>query len=168
MSQPSIPEVVNYTSQGRTVKALVLSSRSGEVSHLGKDGEPLLTLAFVKQPAPNAPHKRPTVLQAALATPEIEIAHDVVHASHEFSDQFKEDKGLLTEAQIVAHRGHGEWSEAAVSSDAITDLRADCAQAWKNCHAAEKEAATAKAEVARLNKLVADLSAEANDGSDPA
>lgn len=106
-----VPEVVIYTSQGRSVKALVLSSRVGEVSHLGKGGEPLLTLAFVKQPAVNAPHKRPTPLQADTSTPELEIVHDVVHASHEFPEQFKKDKGLDTVAKIVGQRGHGEWSE---------------------------------------------------------
>lgn len=168
MSSLRLPEVVNYTSQGRTVKALVLSGREGEVSHLGKNGEPLLTLAFVKQPAPNAPHKRPTVLQAALATPEMQFEHDVVHASHEFSSDFKRDKGIQTEAQIAAHRGHGEWSEVEDGSDAGFEvlfrdnaaLRNDLKDAWTNCHAAEKEEVAAKAEVQRLNKLVADLSAD--------
>src|ERR1700722_1446873 len=94
-----VPEVVNYTAQGRTVKALVLSAREGEVSHLGKNGEPLLTLAIKKLPAPNAPHKRPTPLQDLTITPEIEIVHDVVHASHEFSAEFKEKKGVNTAAE---------------------------------------------------------------------
>lgn len=106
-----LPEVVNYTALGRTVKALVLKARDGEVSHLGKNGEPLLTLALVKQPAPNAPHKRATPIQESTGTPEIEIVHDVVHASHEFSKQFKEARGLRTDADAAAHRGHGEWSE---------------------------------------------------------
>jgi hypothetical protein len=111
MSQRNVPEVVNYTAQGRTVKALVLKARDGEVSHLGKNGEPLLTLAIVKQPAPNAPHKRPTPIQIETGTPEVEIVHDVVHASHEFSAEFKEKKGVKTVAEIASHRGHGEWSE---------------------------------------------------------
>jgi hypothetical protein len=119
MAPLNVPEVVNYTAQGRTVKALVLSARDGEVSHLGKSGEPLLTLAIKKQPAPNAPHKRATPLQDATSTPEIEIVHDVVHASHEFSKKFKEDKGIQTDAQIATHRGHGEWSE--VETPAATD-----------------------------------------------
>jgi|HubBroStandDraft_4_1064222.scaffolds.fasta_scaffold03927_4 hypothetical protein len=128
MAPSNVPEVVNYTAQGRTVKALVLSARDGEVSHLGKSGEPLLTLAIKKQPAPNAPHKRATPLQDATSTPEIEIVHDVVHASHEFSAEFKEKKGIKTVAEIATHRGHGEWSEVPVivaadpvASDPSTD-----------------------------------------------
>lgn len=109
MAKP-LSEVVLYTAQGRTQAALVLSARVGEVSHLGKNGEPLLTLAIVKQPAPNAPHKRPTGLQTAVAVPEIEILHDVVHASHEFSEEFLSKNGRLA-AQIAAQRGHGEWTE---------------------------------------------------------
>lgn len=107
----SVPKVVIYTRQGVSVPALVLSSRDGEVSHLGENGEPLVTLAFVKFPNPNAPHKRPSVLQASVSEPEIEIERDVVHASHQFSDEYKQKKGLQTEAQIAADRGHGEWTE---------------------------------------------------------
>lgn len=133
-----IPEVVNYSVQGRVVKALVLTSRDGEVSHLGKNGEPLLTLAFKKFDVTNAPHKRPNVLQTAVATPEIQIEHDVVHASHAFSKQFKEDKGIQTAAQIAAHRGQGEWSEV---EDPFGPQLYD-----------------AQLEIDRLKKLVADLS----------
>src|ERR1035438_5765064 len=109
-----LPEVVNYTAFGCTVKALVFSGRDGEVSHLGKDGEPLLTLVILKTPPPNAPHKRPTVLQTATAVPEVEILNDVVHASHEFSADFKEKKGIQTAAEAASHRGHGEWSEVMI------------------------------------------------------
>jgi hypothetical protein len=127
MSQPKVGDVVLYRSLGRTVNALVMSSRLGEVSHLGKDGEPLLTLAVLKQLPPNAPHKRPTVLQASVAEPEIEIVRDVVHVSHEFSPEFKRDKGLQTPAQIASQRGPGEWfgldevpAEAPVTDEVIT------------------------------------------------
>lgn len=140
MYQPKVGDVVTYTRQGRAVNALVINSRDGEVSHLGKNGEPLLTLAFVKFPAPNAPHKRPTVLQAAVSEPEIEIERDVVHVSHEFSAEFKKQKGISTEALIATHRGQGEWSE-------VED--------------AEKIAA--QQEVARLNHLVSDLTSQKDE-----
>lgn len=106
-----VPKVVKFSRSGVTVDALVLSARFGEVSHEGANGEPLLTLAIVKQPAPNAPHKRPTVLQASVAEPELEIVRDAVHASHEFSHEFKREKGLTTPALIATHRGDGEWAE---------------------------------------------------------
>lgn len=110
-----VPKVVKFSRSGVTVDALVLSARFGEVSHEGANGEPLLTLAIVKQPAPNAPHKRPTVLQASVAEPELEIVRDAVHASHEFSHEFKREKGLTTPALIATHRGDGEWSETSRS-----------------------------------------------------
>ena len=103
-------DVVLYSAFGRTLNALVLNSRSGEVSHLGKGGEPILTLAVVKQPAWDAPHKRPNPIQAATTVPEIEIVNDVVHASHEFDEDFLKKHGS-SPAQIAAQRGHGEWRE---------------------------------------------------------
>lgn len=106
-----VPKVVKFSRSGVTVDALVLSARFGEVSHEGANGEPLLTLAIVKQPAPNAPHKRPTVLQASVSEPELEILRDVVHESHTFSADFKREKGLTGWAEIMAHRGDGEWAE---------------------------------------------------------
>jgi hypothetical protein len=111
---PKIGDVVLYHAFGKTLNALVVGSRVSEVAHLGKNGEPLLHLAFIKQIPPNAPHKRPTVLMAELTTPEIEIQYDVVHVSHEFSDAYKSAKGLYSEAQIVSLRGHGEWEEVPV------------------------------------------------------
>lgn len=111
---PKRGDVVVYSSLGRSQNALVLSARFGEVSHQGKQGEPLLTLALIAEPAPNAPHKRPTVLQGDTSVPEIQIEHDVVHASHEFSAEFKKDKGVTTAAQIASHRGHGEWTEVII------------------------------------------------------
>lgn len=117
MQQLKVGDVVIYSVLGRSVNALVLKIRTGEVSHEGANGEPLLTLAFVKQPEPNAPHKRANVLQTAVLDPEIQIERDVVHASHEFSRDFKREKGIQTEAQIAAHRGHGEWSDPADTPD---------------------------------------------------
>ena len=105
-----LPEVVNYTALGRTVKALVLKARDGEVSHLGKNGEPLLTLALVKQPAPNAPHKRPTPIQESLGRRRSRSC-TTWFTPRMNSRKFKEAKGLRTDADAAAHRGHGEWSE---------------------------------------------------------
>lgn len=143
VGQPQVGDVVIYSRQGRSVNALVLNSREGEVSHLGKNGEPLLTLAFIQFPAPNAPHKRPTVLQAAVHDPEIEIERDVVHASHEFSADFKRQRGIVTEAQIATHRGHGEWAEVQTA-----------------------ENVAAQEEIARLNQLVSDLTSHKDDVAD--
>jgi hypothetical protein len=110
-NEKPVPEVVLFTDGRGSRPALVLSARFGEVSHLGKQGEPLLTLAVKALPAPNADHKKPNALQAATSTPEVEYFHDVVHASHEFSDQFFLDKKMpKTIANIHTHRGHGEWS----------------------------------------------------------
>lgn len=115
---PKQGDVVIYTRGGRSVNALVLSSRDGEVSHLGANREPLLTLAFVKFPNPNPiVNKRPNPVQEATTVPEIEIEHDVVHASHEFSPEFKREKGLATPAQIASLRGHGAWATAEVNPD---------------------------------------------------
>ena len=54
------------------------------------------------------------MLQTATAVPEVEILYDVVHASHEFSAEFKEKKGIRTAAEAASHRGHGEWSEVMI------------------------------------------------------
>lgn len=110
MPDAIFPEVVWYTDSRGARRALVLSSRAGEVSHLGRGGEPLLTLAVKKYPAPNLDRKKPTPIQQALAVPEIEVIHDVVHASHEFTQEFREAKGLRSSADVAAHRGAGEWT----------------------------------------------------------
>lgn len=122
-----VPEVVLYIAGGVTVPALVLSSREGEVSHLGANGEPLLTLAIKKQPAPNAPHKRMTPVQIATTQPELEILHDVVHTSHTFSEDFKRAKGLRTRAEELSVRGHGEWTGYEAGDDffEVISLRAE-------------------------------------------
>ena len=111
-------DVVMYMRGGRSCNALVLSSRVGETSHLGAKGEPLLTLAFVKFPNPNPiANKRPNLIQESTSVPEIEIEHDVVHASHEFSAEYKRLHGLITPAQIAAKRGAGEWMEIILADD---------------------------------------------------
>jgi hypothetical protein len=161
MSPVKVGDAVLYSAFGRVVLALVLAAREGEVSHLGQGGEPLLTLAFPKFPAPNAPpHKHKTEFQAAVALPEIQIEHDVVHCSHEFSAEFKKDKGLTTPAQIASLRGHGEWREyESDASEAIAELRADRAQAWTNCHNAELAAAQQRARAEKAEAELKTLSA---------
>ncbi len=42
-----VGDVVLYRAFGRTVNAIIKAIRRGEVSHLGKNGEPLLTLSFI-------------------------------------------------------------------------------------------------------------------------
>lgn len=117
-AQVQIGDVVLYSAFGRVLNALVLKLRVGEISHLGKNGEPLLTLAVIKQGGwtGNAPYKRPNPIQEATATPEIEIVHDVVHASHEFDEEFLRKHGRST-SDIASQRGHGEWSEVDVAND---------------------------------------------------
>src|SRR5580700_5031686 len=102
MSDQTVAEVVLFTDGRGTRPALVLSSRVGEVSHLGEAGEPLLTLAVKKLPPPNAPHKKLEPIQVATAVPEVEIFHDVVHSSHEFSKEFREKKGIRNDADVAA------------------------------------------------------------------
>lgn len=159
MAKP-LSEVVLYTAQGRTQAALVLSARVGEVSHLGKNGEALLTLAIVKQPAPNAPHKRPTGLQTAVAVPEIEILHDVVHTSHEFDAAFLERNGS-TSAQIAAQRGHGEWTELeGDASEVIGRLRSRVIELSADRDAAVLELGKQKARADLADSIVDSLRKE--------
>ena len=109
---PKKGDVVLVHYLGFTLNALVLSARDNDPAFLGADKQPLLTVAFVKQPPPNAPHKRPTLLQGETAEPELQIERDVVHASHSFSADYRREKGLATDAHVAAHRGHAEWAEA--------------------------------------------------------
>jgi len=154
------PEVVLYSSQGATQVALVLSAREGEVSHLGKNGEPLLTLAVIKKPGPNAPHKRPTGLQAVVATPEIEIQHDVVHASHEFDAEFLKKHGS-SPAQIASQRGHGEWTEyEGDEAETIARLRSTVSEIASQRNQAQSEAAKQKSRADLAESVVESLRKE--------
>lgn len=106
---PKIGDVVFYTTGGKTYNALVLSVRLGEVSHHGKNDEPLLTITYVDADRDSARTKsRPDYF------PTVAVEHDVVHASHEFSADYKRDKGIQTPAHVANHRGPGEWEEAIV------------------------------------------------------
>jgi hypothetical protein len=106
---PKVGDIVLYRVQGKEYNALVFHARTGETSHLGAEGEPLLHLYFV------APDRDSTIVQNRLGyMPEIQKAIDVVHASHEFSEQYAKDHGLNSEAKLSQHRGEGEWEELSV------------------------------------------------------
>lgn len=110
--QVKVGDVVRYSAFGRTSPALVLAARYGEVSHLGANGEPLLTLAFIDPPRENAiaPNKNKNVLAPpSTQLPQVFTEHDVVHASHEFSQEFKEKNAIKSDADVASKRGHGEW-----------------------------------------------------------
>jgi hypothetical protein len=98
-------DVVLYTVNGVQRNALVLMSRDAEADHLGSAGEPTLHLAFL------APEREAGQKGKAGYIPQVYIEFDVVHASHEFSDDFKLKQGLQTPAQVTAVRGSGEWTE---------------------------------------------------------
>lgn len=149
MSAPKRGDVVLYLQGGKTYNALVLAAHSLNDSHLGKNGEPTLHLSVLFDDLPNTT-RQPGSL------PEPTTVHDVVHASHEFSQQYMESHGLrkaakddvnrvAAEAEIRNRRGAGEWTE--VSELPLAEIEADRKQAWSNAHVAE-------AEVVRLNKRI--------------
>jgi hypothetical protein len=147
-------DVVVLNMQGRALNAIVLALRSGEVEHLGSNDEPLLSVAF-SDPA------RETGLSKDKDTgelvypfgriPQIFIEHDVVHESHEFSDDFKKEKGLRSEAQIASLRGHGEWRESSGGDDEkIQSLRRALASVAKDRNDAEAQVRALQAELDAL------------------
>src|SRR5260370_22691973 len=101
-----IGDVVIYSYLGRSLNALVIGTRDGEVSHLGENGEPLVSIAFVDQLRDSATvNKRSSgSFQPPAPEPTVYIERDVLHASHEFSPEFRKEKGLQTQAQIAALR----------------------------------------------------------------
>jgi hypothetical protein len=107
-----VGDVVLYTALGRTLNALVLKV-TAVASHEGADGEPTLSLAFIDQEREaGAKANRVGPLQEKPGYfPTVYTEHDVVHLSHEFSDDYKRVKGLQTPAQIAAERGVGHWEE---------------------------------------------------------
>jgi hypothetical protein len=123
-----VPKIVMYSVLGRTVPAIVLAGRV-EGSHLGSAGEPLLSLAFIDPARETGLSKDQdgNVVYPFGRFPQIFVEHDVVHESHEFTDEFLREKGVQSDAQILALRGHGEWVEidlAGPSSDEyISTLR---------------------------------------------
>ena len=125
MSHPKAGDVVLYRAFGRTSNAIVLAARYGEPSHLGKSGEPLLTLAFIDPSRETGLTKKDgEFLYPIGRVPNVFIEHDVVHASHEFSDEFFREKKIAspTPAIIASHRGHGEWSEVYVLANEPADV----------------------------------------------
>jgi hypothetical protein len=126
-------EVVAYTAYGRTVNAIVLAARVAETGHQGASGEPLVSIAFID------PERESAIAKRQIGWfPQIYVEYDVVHASHEFSAEYKRVHGLTTPAQIAAKRGVGEWTEIISANDnrGLID------------------------EIERLNRLVADLSSD--------
>jgi len=106
---PKVGDIVLYKSQDVIHAAIVLFAHSNEVDHLGKDGEPLLHLAFI------APERESEKVRSSTGyLPQIVTEFDVVHASHEFSDKFKNDHSIITPAHVANHRGQGEWTAAVV------------------------------------------------------
>jgi hypothetical protein len=118
VTNPKRGDVVFYSQSGKTYNALVLAAHSLNDSHLGKNGEPTLHLSVLFDDLPNTT-RQPGSL------PEPTTVHDVVHASHEFSQSYMESHGLrkfaeddvnrvAAEAGIRNRRGAGEWREAVV------------------------------------------------------
>jgi hypothetical protein len=113
MPEIKVGDAVLYHIQDKTYKALVLFAHTGQVDHLGEDDEPLVHLAFV------APERESASARAKLGyIPQVFIEYDVHHVSHEFTEQYKREHGLLTAAQITTARGNGEWEESRDGSDA--------------------------------------------------
>lgn len=119
-----VGDAVKYRILDRTLNAIVLAVRSGEVSHRGANDEPLLTLAFADPVREKmiAPQKKLRVLPEVTQA-QVFIECDVVHYSHEFDEEFLKTHGN-SPAQIASQRGHGEWEELNQSSD-LKQLVAD-------------------------------------------
>ena len=103
---PKTGDVVLYCAFGRTLNAIVLDARLGEVSHHGRNGEPVLDLAFIDPERESAIEKKQIGWK-----PRVFVEYDVVHHSHQFSKEFLTLKRVTTAAQIAALRGQGEWRE---------------------------------------------------------
>lgn len=113
---PKVGDIVLYSAQGITHPAIVLFAHVNEAEHLGENSEPLLHLAFI---APERESEKVRTSSGYL--PLVVTEYDVHHASHEFSDEYRNKHGLITEAQIANHRGQGEWVEAVVRELPIED-----------------------------------------------
>lgn len=101
---PKVGDIVLYKVQNKVYNAIVLHVHQGQPDYLGKNGEPQLHLAFI------APDRETAITKNKFGyIPQIFYDYDVVHASHEFSADFKKDQGVKTEAEIKTRRGQGEW-----------------------------------------------------------
>lgn len=120
MSHPKTGDVVKFRAYGRVVNAIVLAAHYGEVAHHGKMGEPLLDLVFIDPERESAIEKKQIGWHPCVWT-----EFSVVHSSHEFSADYKRQKGLGTPSQITGHRGAGEWQEIATEGpEFLARLRA--------------------------------------------
>jgi len=153
--------VVRYTAFGRSLPALVLAARFGEVSHLGKNGEPLLSVAFV-DPARESglsKDKDGNFIFPAGRFPQVFVEHDVVHVSHEFDDEFKKKHGSST-AEIASQRGHGEYDDFESDEEGvIAALITQLSVALSDRDAAQAEAGRQKARADLAEKTLADAKA---------
>jgi hypothetical protein len=160
-------DVVVLNMQGRALNAIVLALRSGEVEHLGSNDEPLLSVAFsdpARETGLSKDKETGELVYPFGRIPQIFIEHDVVHESHEFSDDFKKEKGLRSEAQIASLRGHGEWRESSGGDDEkIQSLRRALASVAKDRNDAEAQVRALQAE---LDALKAEAAKDTDDKSD--
>jgi hypothetical protein len=160
----STPKVVQFSAFGRTVPAIVLAAREGEVSHLGSDDEPILTLALI-DPARETgltKDKDGNFVYPVGRLPQVFIEHDVVHETHEFSEEFwkarKRDPETVSDAEVASLRGHGEYAEyiPEEAKEFVGELRERIAQLLKDATQNSEEAARQRA---RADKAEADLAA---------
>lgn len=114
-----VGDVVRYSIQAKSYNAIVLFQHSGQPDHLGTDDEPLVHLAFI------APDRESAVAKSKPGyIPQVFVEYDVVHASHEFSEDYCVKHGLMSPAQIAQARGNGEWDELPADSR-IAELEAE-------------------------------------------
>ena len=100
-------DIVRYSAFGRSVNAIVMGVYSGDLSHQGASGEPLLDLLYIDPRRESAIEKKQIGWH-----PRQFVEYSVVHGSHQFSAEYKRDKAITTPAQLAAQRGQGEWSES--------------------------------------------------------
>lgn len=121
MKTPQRGDAVIYIQGGRDYNALVLAAHSLNDSHLGEDGQPQLHLAVVFDEPMDTNTRKPKAVPLG-AIPQTTTVHDVVHASHEFSDEYMKSHFLRevkpgdphfvsAKAEILSRRGTGEWRE---------------------------------------------------------
>lgn len=97
---PKRGDVVLYALSGKTYNAIVLAEATANDERTGKAGESALHLSVLLDDLPRA---KPRPLGEL---PEMVTIHDVVHASHEFSQGY----WLKYGREAPSHRGAGEWS----------------------------------------------------------
>lgn len=116
-------DVVILSLGGKEYNALVNAVNLFADSHAGANGEPTLHVSYVADDPIDNNTRKPKVMPIGYI-PETTIVYDVVHESHEFSDDYKASHGLpitapehmtaAARAEIVNRRGAGEWREVNV------------------------------------------------------